>query len=53
MIIVGLVFYPDYTKQSTADWWIEECVLFKDVLDYAGLWIVSKKDVHIDATFNG
>ena len=37
----GLVFYPDFTKNATAQWWTEECVIFKQQLDFEALWIVS------------
>ncbi|ELU16680.1 hypothetical protein CAPTEDRAFT_122965, partial [Capitella teleta] len=37
----GEVFFPDYTNPDCEDWWRVECVDFKEVLDYDGLWIVS------------
>jgi alpha-glucosidase (family GH31 glycosyl hydrolase) len=36
----GPVFFPDYTNPATEQWWGDESVLFKEQLDYAGLWIV-------------
>ena len=39
----GNVYYPDYTKSSTSDWWIQETTYFKNNhLDIASLWIVSR-----------
>ncbi|KAK2141238.1 hypothetical protein LSH36_1136g01048 [Paralvinella palmiformis] len=35
----GMVYFPDYTRSATEQWWTNECVLFKDELDYEGLWI--------------
>ena len=37
----GEVFFPDYTKPETEEWWGDESVLFKEQIDFAGLWIVS------------
>ena len=53
-IVLGLVFYPDFTKNETADWWVQECITFKEQLDFAGLWIVSEFDsvIHIDNDYN-
>ena len=36
----GPVYYPDFHKQETEDWWVDECIAFKSRLDFAGLWIV-------------
>lgn len=33
--------YPDYTNPKTAEWWIQMCMEFKNILDYDGIWIVS------------
>ncbi|XP_013408342.1 maltase-glucoamylase, intestinal-like isoform X2 [Lingula anatina] len=33
------VFYPDFTKPETTDWWVTLCKEFKNVIDYDGLWI--------------
>ncbi|ELU06499.1 hypothetical protein CAPTEDRAFT_169641, partial [Capitella teleta] len=33
------VHYPDYSKESTKQWWIDECVDFHSVLQYDALWI--------------
>ncbi|XP_071838698.1 sucrase-isomaltase, intestinal-like [Apostichopus japonicus] len=35
----GRTVYPDFLHQSGWEWWIEECVNFKNVLDYDALWI--------------
>ncbi|XP_069485323.1 lysosomal alpha-glucosidase-like [Ambystoma mexicanum] len=35
----GSTVFPDYSNPKTADWWIQACVDFKDVLDYDGIWI--------------
>ncbi|EPQ17307.1 Sucrase-isomaltase, intestinal [Myotis brandtii] len=31
--------YPDYTNPKTAEWWIQMCMEFKNILDYDGIWI--------------
>ncbi|XP_077026637.1 sucrase-isomaltase, intestinal-like isoform X2 [Tamandua tetradactyla] len=31
--------FPDYTNPTTALWWIQMCMEFKNVLDYDGIWI--------------
>ena len=33
--------YPAYTNPQTAEWWIQTCMEFKNILDYDGIWIVS------------
>ncbi|XP_045686064.1 maltase-glucoamylase, intestinal-like isoform X2 [Phyllostomus hastatus] len=35
----GESVYPDYTNPKTAEWWIQMCMEFKDILDYDGIWI--------------
>ncbi|XP_074862416.1 sucrase-isomaltase, intestinal-like [Carettochelys insculpta] len=35
----GESVFPDYTNPRTAEWWIQMCTEFKNVLDYDGLWI--------------
>ncbi|ELT99258.1 hypothetical protein CAPTEDRAFT_104316, partial [Capitella teleta] len=35
----GSVFFADFTNPKTEEWWGDECVLFKEELDYSGLWI--------------
>jgi len=34
------VYFPDYSKNSTRDWWIIMIDEFHDLLEYDGLWIV-------------
>ncbi|XP_064650089.1 sucrase-isomaltase, intestinal-like isoform X2 [Lineus longissimus] len=33
------VYYPDYTKPITTDWWVTLCREFHNVIDFDGLWI--------------
>ena len=33
--------FVDYTKPSAQQWWIDECVLFHDTIEFDGLWVVS------------
>ncbi|ELK27164.1 Sucrase-isomaltase, intestinal [Myotis davidii] len=35
--------YPDYTNPKTAEWWIQMCMEFKNILDYDGIWIRGKR----------
>lgn len=34
------VYFPDYSKNSTREWWITLIREFHDLLEYDGLWIV-------------
>ncbi|XP_008568396.1 PREDICTED: putative maltase-glucoamylase-like protein FLJ16351 [Galeopterus variegatus] len=31
--------FPDYTNPQTAEWWIQLCMEFNNILDYDGIWI--------------
>ncbi|ELT99254.1 hypothetical protein CAPTEDRAFT_104310 [Capitella teleta] len=44
----GPVVFPDYTNPDTEIWWGDESVLFKEQLDYSGLWI----DMNEPASFD-
>jgi len=34
------VYFPDYSKNSTREWWIRFITEFHDVLEFDALWIV-------------
>jgi hypothetical protein len=34
------VYFPDYSKNATKQWWITLIKEFHDLLEYDGLWIV-------------
>jgi alpha-glucosidase (family GH31 glycosyl hydrolase) len=44
----GPTYFPDFTNPNTEVWWGDEAVLFKEQLDYAGLWI----DMNEPASFS-
>jgi len=33
------VYFPDYSNSETRQWWIDQIVAFKKVLDFDSLWI--------------
>lgn len=35
----GTCYFPDYTNPDTETWWVDQCVKFRDVLEYDGIWI--------------
>ncbi|XP_045816260.1 alpha-glucosidase-like [Trifolium pratense] len=35
----GEVYFPDFINPNSQKWWSEEIKLFKDILDYDGLWL--------------
>lgn len=35
----GITVFPDYTNPECTAWWVEECRLFHETVDYDGLWI--------------
>ena len=34
----GLVYYPDFFRQSTLVWWQNQIATFHDELDFDGMW---------------
>jgi alpha-glucosidase len=44
----GPTYFPDYSKSSTQTWWTEECVNFRNIVKYDGLWI----DMNEPASFS-
>ncbi len=44
----GLVYFPDYSKNVTREWWITLIKEFQELIAFDGLWIVSAdRDVSI------
>jgi alpha-glucosidase (family GH31 glycosyl hydrolase) len=35
----GPTYFPDFTNPSTQNWWTEQCVNFKNTINYDALWI--------------
>ncbi|XP_067392749.1 sucrase-isomaltase, intestinal [Emydura macquarii macquarii] len=35
----GLTVFPDYTNPECTNWWVEECKLFYEKVEYDGIWI--------------
>ncbi|XP_063956333.1 maltase-glucoamylase-like [Lytechinus pictus] len=31
--------FPDYRKQATKDWWIDQITKFKEIINFDGLWL--------------
>ncbi len=31
--------FPDFWKQSTKDWWGEQAINWKKIIDYNGWWL--------------
>jgi len=49
----GAAYFPDYSKPSTQTWWTEECMLYKNVINYDGLWIDMNEPASFDSGYSG
>lgn len=48
------VYFPDYSKNETREWWIELVKEFHDLLEYDGLWIDMNEPANfVDGDLNG
>ena len=46
--------WPDYFKESTVDWWVEELEKFYDLVPYDGIWIDMNEPSNFqDGSFQG
>ncbi|KAG9494130.1 hypothetical protein GDO78_001786 [Eleutherodactylus coqui] len=35
----GITVFPDYTNEVCTKWWVEECLIFYNQVNYDGIWI--------------